>query len=535
MTEVLTVRAALQLEVFRRTKVRVYAGERNLDRPVRWVHTGEIPDIHRFLTGQEMLLTAGLGMGETAARQRAFIRRLADAHAAVLVIELAGRMFGSMPEAVIEEAEAVGLPLVGLADEIPFVETSAQVHEVLVGMRVKQMIAEEATSQAFMDLLLADEDYVGVVRELADRTGHAVVLENVAHQMLAYGGATPEADDVVNEWNAHSRAIHERHRSLAEHGPETPTAAAASFRDVVPCARQPVILRGESWGWLHLLHGGARPSPAELRTLERAAAALAITLLSERESGARAAQRQTALLNRLLLGDITGERFVSLGLALGQDLRGRDLIVVTAYAGEDVPVKDHALARLLRETHWPAIVGDTGDFDMAVVGLPVRGEAADVQTLLTEHGVRGGISRLVEPAALPLALRQSRSAASVAAAAAVPEVRHFDDLGALRLLVALSEGPELRRYVEDELGPLLEHDALAKNPLLPTLRMFLDCGGNKARAADALFVQRRTLYHRLEKLSGILRLDLTRVDNQQRLQLAVRGHDLLRKPTLRRT
>ncbi|MEU6915044.1 PucR family transcriptional regulator, partial [Streptomyces olindensis] len=123
----------------------------------------------------------------------------------------------------------------------------------------------------------------------------------------------------------------------------------------------------------------------------------------------------------------------------------------------------------------------------------------------------------------------------VAAAAATEEVRHFDDLGALRLLVALSEGPELRRYVEDELGPLLEHDALVKNPLLPTLRTFLDCGGNKARAAEALFVQRRTLYHRLDKLSDILGLDLTRVDNQQRLQLAVRGHDLLRKPTLRRT
>ncbi|MEU9796264.1 PucR family transcriptional regulator [Streptomyces sparsogenes] len=535
MADVLTVRAALELEVFTRTEVRVHAGERNLDRPVRWVHTGEIPDIHRFLTGQEMLLTAGLGMGDTALEQRAFIRRLADARAAVLIVELAGRKFASMPRAVVEEAEAVGLPLVGLADEIPFVETSAQVHEVLVSTRVKQLIAEEATSQAFMDLLLADEDYVSVVRELARRTGHPVVLEDVTHQMLAYGGATPYADEVVNEWSAHSRAIHERHHPVAPHAPGVPTASAASFREVVPCARQPVILRGESWGWLHLLHGGVRPSPAELRTLERAAAALAITLLSERESGARASQRQTALLNRLLLGDITGERFVSLSLALGQDLRGRGLVVVTARAGDGEPFKDGTLARLLQEAGWPAVVGDTGDFDVAVVGLPADSDATAVQTLLTDHGGRGGISRLVQPTALPLALRQSRSAASVAAAAATAEVRHFDDLGALRLLVALSEGPELRQYVEDELGPLLEHDALVKNPLLPTLRAFLDCGGNKARAADALFIQRRTLYHRLEKLSEILGIDLTRVDNQQRLQLAVRGHNLLRKPTLRRT
>ncbi|MEW2404177.1 helix-turn-helix domain-containing protein [Streptomyces sp. NPDC046862] len=226
---------------------------------------------------------------------------------------------------------------------------------------------------------------------------------------------------------------------------------------------------------------------------------------------------------------------MTLSLALGQDLRGQDLVVVTAWAGDEEPIKDHLLARLLQDAGWPAVVGDTGDFDVAVVGLPTRADTDHAQTLLADHGIRGGISRIVEPAALPLALRQSRSAASVAAAASTTEVRHFDDLGALRLLVALSEGPELRRYVEDELGPLLEHDALAKNPLLPTLRTFLDCGGNKARAAEELFIQRRTLYHRLDKLSEILGLDLTQVSNQQRLQLAVRGNDLLRKPTLRRT
>ena len=59
MSRVLTVRSALELEVFQRTEVRVLAGAQHLDRPVRWVHTGEIPDIHRFLSGGEMLLTAG--------------------------------------------------------------------------------------------------------------------------------------------------------------------------------------------------------------------------------------------------------------------------------------------------------------------------------------------------------------------------------------------------------------------------------------------------------------------------------------------
>jgi purine catabolism regulator len=58
----MSIETALQLEVFSRVAVTVHAGQRNLDRSVRWVHPTEIPDIAQFLSGGEMLLTAGLGI-----------------------------------------------------------------------------------------------------------------------------------------------------------------------------------------------------------------------------------------------------------------------------------------------------------------------------------------------------------------------------------------------------------------------------------------------------------------------------------------
>ena len=532
MAELLTVRRALELDVFARTEVTVYAAADKLDLPVRWVHAGEIPDIHRFLSGHEMLLTAGLGMGPTADQQRAFIRRIAQARASVLVVELAGRMFNTMPPAVIEEAEAVGLPLVGLCDEIPFVEVSAQVHETLVETRMAEVIADEATGQAFMDLLLADEDYLSLVDEAARRIGFAVVLEDFAHQMRAYAGATTESDEIIADWGAHSRAIHERHPR--SHGSRSvPTARAGSFSEVVACARRAVVLRGEPWGWLHLLHGATAPAPGALNALERAAAAVAISLLSERETGARAAQRHGTLLTRLMLGDISGEQFVQRALTLGEDLRDRPLVVVVLGTDGQCGSADQHLARILRRLDLTFVVGDIGEFALAVVGL--AGEDNErLRPALAGKGAWGGVSRAVSPTGLPSAVRQGRSAARAAATLRSQEFLRFDDLGALRLLVALAEGPELARYVEDELGPLLEHDAHASNPLLPTLRAYLDACGNKARTAEVLFVQRRTLYYRLERLEALLGLDLSTSETQQRLHLAVQGRELLSRPSLRR-
>ena len=59
--------------------------------------------------------------------------------------------------------------------------------------------------------------------------------------------------------------------------------------------------------------------------IDRAADGIAIALLGARESGAKSAQRQNALVNRLLLGDISGDEFVARALRIGSDLRDRAL------------------------------------------------------------------------------------------------------------------------------------------------------------------------------------------------------------------
>jgi purine catabolism regulator len=172
-----------------------------------------------------------------------------------------------------------------------------------------------------------------------------------------------------------------------------------------------------------------------------------------------------------------------------------------------------------------------GDSVIAVVGLTTQLSETDLIAHLEEKGERAGVSRRCAPRGLPEAIRQARTAVSVAETHDKGTVLHFDALGILRLFVALAPGGELARFVDDELGAVLDHDLDTANPLLPTLRAYLDCDANKSRAAEQLFVQRRTLYYRLERVSTLLNRSLDDVEVRQELSLAIRALDFLRSRT----
>jgi PucR family transcriptional regulator, purine catabolism regulatory protein len=514
----MSIEVALQLEVFTRVPKTVYAGRSNFDRAVRWVHPTEIPDIAQFLSGGEMLLTAGLGIGDSAERQRQYIHAIDDAHAAVLIVELSGRAFDTMPEALVEAASERDFPLVGLTGELPFVEVSAQVHESIIDQRVLDLSAYERLNGTFMQLLLAGRDHVHFTDALAGEVNRPVVLEDSARQVVAYSGSSEIGDLALREWERHSRIDH-----------DAPSARSGNANDADICTRKAVILRGERWGWLHVLHGGDPIVGTAAYAIDRAADGIAIALLGARESGARSAQRQNALISRLLLGDISGDAFVNRALRIGRDLRDRALLVVSVCREGGTNTGEDAMEELCRTLQVPAVVADLGEHTLVIMGLSRTRSEKQVVARLTDLKVRAGISRPVSASQLPAAVEQARSAASVALARPDKAVHRFDDLGVLRLLASLAGGPELARYIEDELGPLLKHDAKTTNPLLPTLRTYLSCDGNKSQAAQALFVQRRTLYYRLERIEALLGRPLDDADNRQALVFAVRGHDLLQR------
>lgn len=98
-----------------------------------------------------------------------------------------------------------------------------------------------------------------------------------------------------------------------------------------------------------------------------------------------------------------------------------------------------------------------------------------------------------------------------------PEVQFEDPvhLGAFRLLYDRWGSPDMQRYVESLIGPLLREDR--RGQLRETLRVYLEHGGAQRPTAERLGIHRNTLTYRLRQIRTVL--DLSPDDPRGRLGL----------------
>jgi purine catabolism regulator len=191
------------------------------------------------------------------------------------------------------------------------------------------------------------------------------------------------------------------------------------------------------------------------------------------------------------------------------------------------------------------IAGAVGQYVDVIVGLypldsldstkKMRGWIDDMRVMLagrTPNGVvAAGISRPVcGLAALREAYREAKDAVSIAHELGDrDETTFYGDLKLFQFLLALKERnlEQMRRFYQETLGPLVEHDERKQGDLIRTLNGFFKANGNLAEAAKQLDVHRNTLVYRLERVSELTALDLDDADNRLILNLALKVQRVL--------
>jgi PucR family transcriptional regulator, purine catabolism regulatory protein len=104
------------------------------------------------------------------------------------------------------------------------------------------------------------------------------------------------------------------------------------------------------------------------------------------------------------------------------------------------------------------------------------------------------------------------------------QTTYYGDLKLYQLLLALKEYnlEHLRRFYQETLGPLVDHDERKQGDLIRTLSGFFEAKGNLAKAAVDLDVHRNTLVYRLDRITELTGFDLDDADNRLILHLALK-------------
>ena len=120
----------LNLPAFR--KAELVCGGIHMDEPVTWVHSAEILDVWRFLSGGELVLSTGMElMRVSAPTRRSYVQGLVKAGVRALALEL-GQWIREVPPEILDEARIHQFPIVVFHEEISFSElTRAAHHEIL--------------------------------------------------------------------------------------------------------------------------------------------------------------------------------------------------------------------------------------------------------------------------------------------------------------------------------------------------------------------------------------------------------------------
>ncbi|GAA3664395.1 PucR family transcriptional regulator [Nonomuraea antimicrobica] len=460
-------------------QLRVLAGEAGLSRSVSWAHVSELDDPTPWLLGAEVIMTTGIGVPRSAARQRAYLERLDDAGVSALALS-AQLHVPPLHPAFFEAAAERGMPVLEVPLAVPFIAIAQEVAAALREDAGERLAAQLQVFGALRWLAAEDLDTATLFKRLERLSGYDVYLSTRHGLPLLPGVPVPPLDVLPAE-------------------PDAPPTIPGGFA-------LPVSAPGGSAGYLVAFEReGARPAGLAVVQHIATVAALQVAMARhERETLRReGAETLAELLQDLLDPPAARRRLARLGLPADGDTI---LLVVRG-------VPDDALRRALDTL--PHLMLRRGD-DHYVLGPPSLGP-----TVASVPGVAAGASRPFPPGdSLRVAQREAVWAVSHAAESG-KELVHYGEDTTGRWLP--DDPATLAALVDHVLGGVLAYDSAHDSKLLTSVRVWMERNRHVEDAAAALHIHPNTLSYRLRRFATLTGRDLSSSAAFAEVWLAVRA------------
>jgi purine catabolism regulator len=393
-------------------------------------------------------------VGETAATQRAYVRRLAKHGVAGLGFGL-GFGFEDVPPPVVEEADKLSFPVLAVPYEVPFVAITKTAFTLLANEQLEQQTRALAVHERLADAVLRSRGVDALLAVLCNHLDCSLALVD-------------ESGRVLGERHARRRAGFDGAIELPVIA-DGEVATLRAARDGRPFGEYDKLV----------LHHGQTALAFELsrsRAVSAAELRLAGDLLEDLE-GERLDERET------------DRRMAAFGL---EPARSYAALLAAPRNGESGEQVRREVAGELDRHRVRYLSTARRDRATFLVEAASEEEILGLAERIVKAGphARVGVGRPAHGRALGRSLLEARAALDAAGG----DVASYRDLGSLELLLSLPDAA-LEAFVDRVLGQAAESERL-----LDSLAALLDSGCRWSDAAEALGVHRHTLRYRMERL-----------------------------------
>ena len=545
----ITVREALQIGGLASCKL--VAGNSGIDKEIRYITVMEVPDVIRWLKGNDLLLTSFYPIKDDADAIASLVEQLHEVNSSALAVKTK-RYIDNIPQAIIEAGDRLGVPIIEIDNELSYLDIMTPLMEVMLTRRGSETESDDALLQWLTELAMGGKGLPALIDALGQATGNKVTIATD----IRLEHVTPELLDA------------ERLSRTERHELKT---ARRSIRMVRPlegaptdCIVTPLMINEELQGYTTCWSTARAFVQRDYAILDRAVPLLAMEFL---KAITRADVEQTYkddFLSDVLAGQLPDvEETVAKAARFGCDLRRSYQVIVVSHSDNDSEAGGagsveayrwqelrrrlvQATEELLSYQEYETIVtvrkqllvvlvacggeGATGEGRQASTGgLGVARQLCDALTArFREYTFRAGVGRLYEQVrGIAVGYAEAVKSLELGARLNAGSAVRYEDLTMYRLLDQVADRSELERLHGETVGPLASYDDSHGANLLQTLTAYFAANCGMADTAERLFVHTNTIKYRLQKIEQLTSYSVHDAEQRLLLQVGLKIGELL--------
>ena len=496
----LIVKDVLKRPLF--SKASVLAGDKGLNREVKWVHIVEIARFGHLLHGNEIILTTGLGWVHDEKRSLSFLQQLLDYNVSALFVELVIHR-NTLPKKMLELAEQHDFPIVSFKEEVRFIDMTKDVHELLIGHHEDVWWKLENLHNQLNKELLANGNVGDFLRILHKETEKQIALKYEEQYRFFPSPPTRKQYQWIEELEVSESNQYVKY-PIYLFGKEIATLFYIEDKEGLKQFDEMALKRsGDILGQYFWKHYQQREAN-QMKRNEWIFEAINENLTQEEIVNKVQQERPGILTNEMIIG----VNPIQKSLLRKDEVSGSETAyimylrpILLEYGFELLTVQDHTrnhyilllinqhannirkrlvdvLDRVKQENQDPLIYNEVKWMSFGRVISNYEKLSNSYHAALMTLNYQQNIEKLAHP--------------------------FYDNLGVYRVIEEINNKEALKEIILDYLDPILQYDKERNAELLKTLQAYVDNLGAKKETADQLHIVRQTLYHRLNRIESLI-------------------------------